>query len=478
MSTNILNENAVSFKELEQAIFEQCCEAAREATRAILQAMDEKLAKERDKSKYRDKGYRKTTIKTIYGEVEYLRHVYITRTEDDRNAAVYLLDEELGIDTIGLISTNLAEKIGMVVTCTPFRKTSEQITETTGQSISHSGVWNVVQALGSKLEEEEKELVNEFYTERTRGTKKAGVLFEEMDGIWLKDQRNGGRKGKGLEVKIGTIYEGWKADSGKRSILSGKTVLAGIGSSEEFREKWEAKIQSIYDPSKIEQRILNGDGGDWIKDEYDADTIRQLDRFHVKKTIIEKVPYADARSRMLDLLGRNRSEELVEYVQIYYDSIDPEDEEVRQDAKELRDYLWNHEEELANYKARDKELPEAPGGIVYKNMGVQENQNCTVIGLRMKGKRKRWAPESANNMIRLLYYRENHDLIDAIDRYTDGEVMIEPVMNRMKMPLSAAKVNVTSCKGRNKYVEILNTHLPITDSSNTRTANVFRRLTY
>lgn len=478
MSTNILNENAVSFKELEQAIFEQCCEAARESTKAILQAMDEKLAKERDKSKYRDKGYRKTTIKTIYGEVEYLRHVYITRTDDGRNAAVYLLDEELGIDTIGLISTNLAEKIGMVVTCTPFRKTSEQITETTGQSISHAGVWNVVQALGSKLEEEEKELVNEFYTERTRGTKKAGVLFEEMDGIWLKDQRDGGRKGKGLEVKIGTIYEGWKAGSGKRSILSGKTVLAGIGSSEEFREKWEAKIQSIYDPSKIEQRILNGDGGDWIKDEYDADTIRQLDRFHVKKTIIEKVPYADARSRMLDLLGRNRSEELVEYVQIYYDSIDPEDEEVRQDAKELRDYLWNHEDELANYKARDKEIPEAPEGIVYKNMGVQENQNCTVIGLRMKGKRKRWAPESANNMIRLLYYRENHDLIDAIDRYTDGEVMIEPVMNRMKMPLSAAKVNVTNCKGRNKYVEILNIHLPITDSGNTRTANVFRRLTY
>lgn len=478
MSTNILNENAVSFKELEQAIFEQCCEAAREATKAILQAMDEKLAKERDKSKYRDKGYRKTTIKTIYGEVEYLRHVYITRTDDGRNAAVYLLDEELGIDTIGLISTNLAEKIGMVVTCTPFRKTSEQITETTGQSISHAGVWNVVQALGSKLEEEEKELVNEFYTERTRGTKKAGVLFEEMDGIWLKDQRDGGRKGKGLEVKIGTIYEGWKAGSGKRSILSGKTVLAGIGSSEEFREKWEAKIQSIYDPSKIEQRILNGDGGDWIKDEYDADTIRQLDRFHVKKTIIEKVPYADARSRMLNLLGRNRSEELVEYVQIYYDSIDPEDEEVRQDAKELRDYLWNHEDELANYKARDKEIPEAPEGIVYKNMGVQENQNCTVIGLRMKGKRKRWAPESANNMIRLLYYRENHDLIDAIDRYTDGEVMIEPVMNRMKMPLSAAKVNVTNCKGRNKYVEILNIHLPITDSGNTRTANVFRRLTY
>ena len=479
MYIDILNEKEITFKELEQAIFKKFCQMARELTAAVLRTIDEDLAKNRDKSKYRDKGYRKTTIKTIYGEVEYTRHVYVTKDADGRRVAVYLLDQELGMDTIGLISTNLAEKILTMATNTPFRKTAEQIAGTTGQTISHSGVWNMVQAFGEKLANEEETLVQEFHADNSRGTKGVPVLFEEMDGIWLKCQRDGGKKAPKMEVKVGTMYEGWEAGTGKRSELSGKTVLAGIECSETFLEKWEAKIQSRYDAAKIGQRVLNGDGGDWIKDEYDADTMRQLDRFHIVKEIRQKTAHAEVRKKMLDLLRRNKAEELVEYAQIYYDSIitnegSPEED----DVKELRNYLWNHEYEIANYKARGKEIPEAPEGIEYRNMGVQENQNCTVIGMRMKGKRKRWARESANNMIRLLYYKVNHELIEAIDRYTDGEVLTEPIKDKLKMPLSAAEANRTECSGRNKYVDILNIHLPITDSSNSHTANVFRRLTY
>ncbi len=479
MYTNIVNENKVSFKEIEKTIFERICEAGREATAEILHTIDESIAEARDKSRYRDKGYRKTTIKTVYGEVEYKRHVYITKDEDDRKVTVYLLDQELGMDMIGFISTNLAEKILTMATNTPFRKTADQITETTGQTISHSGVWNVVQAFGDKLAGEEEKLVQEFYQEQPRGTKGTHVLFEEMDGIWLKCQKGRGKKAPKAEVKIGTMYEGWKADAGKRSTLSGKTVLAGIESSETFLEKWEAKVQSKYDASEIGLRVLNGDGGDWIKDDYDAGTIRQLDRFHIVKEIRQKVSHADVRKEMLDLLRRNKSERLVEYAQIYYDSvITGEGSKEEENAEKLRDYLWNHENEIANYKVRSREIPEAPEGIEYRNMGVQENQNCTLIGLRMKGKRKRWGRKSANNMIRLLYYKENHELIDAIDRYTDGEVLIESIKDKLKMPLSAAKANATNCKCQNKYVDILNVHLPITDSSNSRTADVFRRLTY
>ena len=60
-------------------------------------------------------------------------------------------------------------------------------------------------------------------------------------------------------------------------------------------------------------------------------------------------------------------------------------------------------------------------------MGVQENQNCTLIILRMKGKRKRRAARSANRMVKLLYYRENADLKEAVERYTDIEVWTETV---------------------------------------------------
>ena len=479
MYNNILSKKTVSFKEIEKLIYEQCCQAAREATAEILKALDEDLARGRNKKELRDKGYRKTTIKTVYGEVEYSRHAYIFKNEFGKNETKYLLDEELGMDTIGLISTNLAEKIVMAATEVSFRNASEFVSQTTGQTISHGGVWNVIQSLGEKLEKEEEALIQEFHTEQTRGTKEIPLLFEEMDGIWIKRQGKGGRKAKGMEVKIGTMYEGWKADAGKRSSLYEKKVVASIGRSDEFREKWEAKIQSIYDPEKIGKRVLNGDGGNWIYDEYDAEAVQQMDRFHAIKTIRQKTSHEDMRKDMLELLKKDKIEELVELSQIYYDTISTADEDTQEEiaAEELRDYLEKNESELANYKTRIN-IPTPPESVIYKNMGVQENQNCTVIGLRMKGKRKRWVEKSANNMIKILCSKENRELSDAIDRYTDGEVWIEPIRNKLKAPLSAGKIALVDGEGNNRYVDIINVHLPVFDSSNVGTIKMLRRLTY
>lgn len=480
MCNNILSNEKVSFKEIEQRIYELSCAAARQATVEILQAYDEYLAKNRDKKVFRDKGLRSTTIKTVYGEVEYSRHVYITRNADGKNETVYLLDKELGMDKIGLISTNLAEKIVMAAADAPFRKAAELVSETTGQCISHTGAWNLVQSIGEKLEDEERHLVEEFHAEQTKGKRETAILFEEMDGVWLKQQGAGGKKAPGMEVKVGTMYEGWKDAAGNRSSLSGKTVMAGIESAEEFHEKWEAKIESIYDPEKIGRRILNGDGGSWIKDEYDADVVKQLDRFHVVKMIRQNTSHDSMRKDMLVLLKDNKIDELLEQAQIYYDTLSTAEGDTpeEQAAGELLKYLENHREELANYKSRLTDQLEAPEGMKYRNMGVQENQNCTLITLRMKGKRKRWAAESANHMIRILYYRENQNLYDAVERYTDGEMWVEPVRNKLDAPLSAAKTAMVDAKGNNRYVDIVNVHLPVLDSSNSRTVKMFKRLIY
>ena len=116
MMNSIVNENLISFKELEQKIFNYVCELAREITQIILESYDNELASARDRTKYRDKGKRSTTIKTVYGEVEYQRRVYQAIHEDGRKAYVHLLDKAMQMDKIGLISTNLAEKIALTVT--------------------------------------------------------------------------------------------------------------------------------------------------------------------------------------------------------------------------------------------------------------------------------------------------------------------------------------------------------------------------
>ena len=199
MST-IVEENLISFKTLEQKIFNYVCELGREITQLMLENYDRELGEGRDKKEYRCKGKRKTTIKTVYGEVEYSRYVYQTRTEDGKTAHVFLLDQAMQMDKIGLISTNLAEKIALTVTESPYRTTAEIISQTCGQSISAQGVWNMMQRLGERIDEEERHAVKQMEAGQEEGIRELPVLFEEMDGVWLSMQDEEHRKMKKQEM--------------------------------------------------------------------------------------------------------------------------------------------------------------------------------------------------------------------------------------------------------------------------------------
>ena len=72
----MLNETALTFKDFEKKTFQMVCEWARNYTREFLERYDDYLMEARDKEAYRNKGKRKTTVKTVYGEVEYERRVY------------------------------------------------------------------------------------------------------------------------------------------------------------------------------------------------------------------------------------------------------------------------------------------------------------------------------------------------------------------------------------------------------------------
>ena len=54
----IVEERLISFKELEQRIFDYVCTLGREITQIILERYDKELAGQRDTKIYRDKGLR------------------------------------------------------------------------------------------------------------------------------------------------------------------------------------------------------------------------------------------------------------------------------------------------------------------------------------------------------------------------------------------------------------------------------------
>ena len=472
---SIVEEKLVSFKTLEQKVFAYVCELGRLITQVILENYDDELAKEREKKVYRDKGKRGTSIKTVYGEVEYSRRVYQTKQEDGRIAHIYLLDQAMQMEKIGLISTNLAEKIALTVTESPYRVSADIISDTCGQTISHGGVWNLIQQLGERICEEENHAVQQMEADQAEGQRAVGILFEEMDGVWLRMQDSRHKKAPKQEMKVFTMYEGWDADSPKRSRLVNKKMLAGMEKSGQFHQKREALIEKVYDADEIGQRILNGDGGSWIKEDYDPEVIFQLDRFHIYREIKKKIRDVEAQKRIKELLEQKKAEEMLEYIQVYADSIESDDPKDKgsKNARELYQYLWNNREGLIPYQERRIKLPDAPEGIIYKNMGVQENQNCTAVTMRMKHRRMRWSIQGANNMAKALYRKENRELVDTIERYTDGLVFTMQ-MEEIVKTLSAAKSPKKDGKG-NPYIEAITHHMPLLDAMRTASRKAFER---
>lgn len=265
MMKSIVEENLITFKELEQKIFAYVCEVAIEMTRILLEAYDRELHAGRDTKKYRDKGCRTTTIKTVYGDVTYARHVYQTTDEEGHRAFVYLLDESVKMD------------------------------------------------------------------------------------------------------------------------------------------------------------------------------------------------------------------KMLEYIQMYADSVDTDDEKDTRSkkARELYQYLNNNKEGLMPYQKRGIRFPELPDGMKYGNMGVQENQNCTVITMRMKGNRKRWSVNGANNMAKLLYRKENKELAETVNRYTEA-LIFNISLREIITTLSAAKAPKKDGKG-NPYIDVINMHVPMRDAMQTAARKVFTK---
>lgn len=252
-------------------------------------------------------------------------------------------------------------------------------------------------------------------------------------------------------------------------------MLAGMERSTEFHAKREACNCKKYAVDEIGQRILNGDGGSWIKEPYDPDTIFQLDRYHIYQEILRKISDKKAQKDIRRLFDEEKMDEMLEYIQIYATSVASPDEKDKSGRKamELYQYLNHNKEGLLPYDKRGIEIPKPKNGIIYKGMGIQESQNCTVITLRMKHRRMRWSVQGANHLAKALYRKENKDLIRTIDRYTDGLVFTMQ-MQEIVETLSAAKAPRKEGKG-NFYLDRWNHHMPLNEAMQTASRKAFKK---
>lgn len=449
-----LNDNGMTFKDLERKIYKYACDEACKALKEILEALDEKLLNERDSKVYRNKGRKQTCLRTIMGNVEYSRRVYEFKLENGKKATKYLLDEYLGMDTVGNVSINLAEMILTNVSELSFRKTAENIKTLCNQEISAQGVWNVVQNVGKKIKELEDRKIELNDKGVLKGEIETPVLFQEQDGVWLymqgKDRPKG--KNKKKELKVAVSYTGWKLRPGsnKEHAVVDKTVCASFDSSKHFKKLTEATIAEKYNIDEIQTRILNGDGAKWIKATCEAQDIHfQLDPFHISQAILRNVANKNDQKQLMNFFRQGKVDEGLEaLVNIMIANND--DEKVFNKLTTLYDYLVSNRDGLVPYHMReDIKMPTPPEGIEYRSLGTMEHNICDVIAQRMKGRKMSWSISGADNLAKILSEKFSNRLFETVDKIYRNIIPNEFIETiNISLPLTASKVNKGTRKSK------------------------------
>lgn len=467
----ILSENTLNVKSLEQEIFKYVCDIGRDIMKTILESLDKVIAAERDTKTFENRGPRKTTIKTVMGEVEYKRNIYrVHGGASGEKKHIFLLDKMMGFDTIGCISSTLAEMIANGACVSSYAETAKSITEQTGQSISHTGVWNVVQKLGERVEKREDELVQAYKHDLLHGELERKVIFEEADGVMISLQGKDRKKyGKKKECRIAISYDGCVKTAEGRYELHNKDVTVGYERMSVIKDKKEAKIAQRYNTDEIELRIFNSDGAASLKALHAEDTQFQLDRFHVEQAIRRNIQDKGMRKTVSKLYRDGEIGTLLEYLEAMSNSV--EDEGEGQKIEELYRYLNNNKEGLIPYNERGIAIPEAPEGLEYNTLGTCEHNVYNIAARRMKKHGASWSVQGSSNLGKLLGLKAMHKLPETIENLSK-QVLPERYKDGIIKVLSAGRVPKKVGKGYiGKHCEI-----PFTGASVTEGRKAIQRI--
>ena len=399
-----------NFQELERTIYRAVLRLGREITAKALESLDDALLESRDASRYRCKGFQGTCAKTIMGAVEYKRRVYLDNAAVEGPHCVHLLDEVLDMKKIGLVTEDVCKLAATAACETSYRAAAKGVTEATGLSMSAQGVWNIVQRLGETQKARVERHAELAQQDQGVGALETKLLYEENDGIWLKLQgKDRQRYGKDKEMKVGIAYPGvrWMpcGKGKKRRILDNKVAYATFDPVKEFRRHKEGLVASRFDTSGIDLRIVNGDGAQWIQKKKGIKTIAVLDKYHRNKKITECAGNGEFADNLRKLLYAGDTEMVLTCIEAQINSLLPEDnpKEIEK-LQDLYSYFSENKEALLDPYKRGIEIPEtyAPGEIHHARLGSMESNVFTLLGNRMKGRRRCWSISGGNNMALLL----------------------------------------------------------------------------
>lgn len=127
------------------------------------------------------------------------------RTEQTAERSV-----KMGINGRGHFSELMPEEIVRACCASSYRDGAQEVSTLTGQAVSHTSAWTVVQRVGESVGQQERKAAQLAAKGEGAGKLERKLLFEEQDGIWRRLQ------GASREMKLAIAYDGAKRTGKKR----------------------------------------------------------------------------------------------------------------------------------------------------------------------------------------------------------------------------------------------------------------------
>jgi hypothetical protein len=270
---------------LDKTIQDRITEIAKQYYKAILEDVDEALARCRG-GKLQIEHKREVWYQTCLGPIKIGRREYRGRDGVGKGERRCLLDNIMGMDKHNHTTLKVQELALETASHMPYRRSAELLRKTSAIDLPHQTIWRMVAKAADPYLSKERQELKWFLTtgELPQGEgKQISRLMVEADGVILSLQRENERK---TEVKLGIAYEGWDKIGKDRYRTVNKTIFTSVASSDQFWSGLSLKLQKTYDLSRIPDTLVGGDGARWIKDGASYVNGRyQLDRYHLHKEL-------------------------------------------------------------------------------------------------------------------------------------------------------------------------------------------------
>lgn len=504
LSLTSLTKNIVNFKGYEKKVLELSKKVGATSIKNQLEEIDRDILKNRNKKVFRNKGKKRLDFKTTLAEVEIYRRVYVIdekeleNLEDKENNSLYqlarkrldlgfkticLLDELLSLKKFGKLSEGVVELIVKYIQDNSYRKTSVIVNDITGLNITGTTVWNIVKIIGNLLKEKEKYESEKSDEELIECKNKDNhIIFNELDGVYFtlqgKDRKDAvevykkrhpdkevvPKSVRKKELKVVTIYEGWKKEGKNRNSLVNKKIFAQVIDNCKIKELTKMYVNNTYDQNKLKLIVINSDGGTWTKDKTRDKIIYQLDDYHIKDMINRQIREKEDRKEMLKYLKNKEYSKMLELSESLKYKYDGEVTEIDK-LSILQEYIRKNMNSFRRYQDTELFKKVKQEGFTYKNLGTQESTNYSKITKRMKRRRMSFSIEGADNLSRVIAMAGSYDY-DGLSNMFEVQILPQKAIDEVEKYIKDIEINIEKQKeikkkiNRTKYNDSFNTHIP------------------